>query len=153
MRELLTQERYLEVLQDFLELSESAENNETTQGSREQIQALLSQWVRQEQWQYFIPAIEIIFQIAHQENREPALSTLSKSWPTHLSLSKEGFIQYRLKPLLQYINQNPKPQKEEGALAVTETEIEAPTEAENRKEMFQRIRQKRLLLLKQWESL
>lgn len=152
VRELLPQERYLEVTQDFLELSERSNNNENEKESREQIQAWLSQWARKEQWQYFIPAIEIIFQIAHQENRQAALKSLSKSWPKHLVLSEEGFIQYRNNPLLQHINQSTESQEKEGS---TETiaEIKEPTAPENRKEIFQRIRQKRLLLLKQWESL
>lgn len=152
VRELLPQNRYLEVAQDFEELSDGSPEAHEEQGAkqkhREQIQALLSRWVRTGQWHYFIPAIEIIFQIAHQENRQEALKALSKAWPEHLTLSEEGFIQYFAQPLLQYMSKSLNPHTKEAL-----TTIVAPTEAENRKELFQRIRQKRLLLLKQWESL
>lgn len=146
VRELVPENRYLEVVKDFLELSDGVYDSKNIQ-EREQLQALLSEWIRTEQWQYFVPAIEIILQVAHQESRQAALKTLCKSWPEHLTLSKEGFIQYRDRPLLHCLSQAPDTQKEESATTAT------PTEAESRKEMFQRIRQKRLLLLKKWESL
>jgi hypothetical protein len=149
VRELLPQNRYGETIQDFLELSDSDADPEEKTSQREKIQALLSQWARAEQWHYFVPAVEIVLQIAHQENRQEALRTLSKPWPEHLSLSKEGFIHYYDQPLLQYLKQGAEePQDKEKS-----TNTAAPTEADSRKEMFQRIRHKRLLLLKQWESL
>lgn len=147
VRELLPERRYAEVLNDFLELSDSLHHTESLQ-DREQLQALLSQWVRTEQWQYFVPAIEIILQVAHQEHYQAALKTLSKSWPEHLTLSEEGFIQYQNQPLLEHLKPEVKAQEKRQLVPGT-----TPTEAESRKKIFQRIRQKRLLLLKKWESL
>ena len=127
---------------------------------------VLSRWVRQQEWGILVQAIECIVQLALQSGHQQVLEQLSATWPEDLSLSPQGFLVFRgtlVSVLLSAVgavgavgssgavesSEGPEP-----VVEVMEQDImsEAQTE-KKRRVIYQRIRQRRLKLLEQWESL
>lgn len=121
---------------------------------------VLSRWVLQQEWGIFVQAIECIVQLALQSGHQQVLEQLSATWPEDLSLSPQGFLVFRgtlVSVLLSTVGSSGPVESAEGpepVVEVMEQDImsEAQTE-KKRRVIYQRIRQRRLKLLEQWESL
>lgn len=121
---------------------------------------VLSRWVRQQEWGILVQAIECIVQLALQSGHQQVLEQLSATWPEDLSLSPQGFLVFRgtlVSVLLSAVGSSGPVESAEGpepVVEVMERDImsEAQTE-KKRRVIYQRIRQRRLKLLEQWESL
>lgn len=121
---------------------------------------VLSRWVRQEEWGILVQAIECIVQLALQSGHQQVLEQLSATWPEDLSLSPQGFLVFRgtlVSVLLSAVDSSGPVESAKGPEPVVEVmEHDIMSEAQTEKKrrvIYQRIRQRRLKLLEQWESL
>ncbi len=111
---------------------------------------VLAHWVLTAQWIPFVQTFEMMIQFLQRDDKSKLLDTLQEQWPRELTLSDQGFLYYQEKPVLKYLSEHRviSPGSEaEGVLP----EVSLPEVS--RKAAFQKIRQHRLRLLKNWESI
>lgn len=109
------------------------------------VSQVLSHWVLTAQWQPLVQTFEIMLQFLPRDDRATIVQTLQAQWPQELTLSEEGFLYYQEKPVLKYLS--------EQGTTPSVSEPVAPSKVVSRKETFQKMRQHRLRLLKNWESI
>lgn len=118
------------------------------EGSQDFVLALsqvLTHWVLTAQWIPFVQTFEMMIQFLQRDDKSKLLDALQAQWPQELRLSEQGFLYYQEKPVLKYLSeQRVMPPAFEAEVSLPEV---------SRKAAFQKIRQHRLRLLKNWESI
>lgn len=113
---------------------------------------VFTRWVLEGQWDDLVQGVEILFQFLPGEKKETVLTVLEEQWPKELVFSPQGFLYYKEKPVLKYLAEGTL-LEETGAVADFEPAVLSVSVEDSRKETFQKIRQQRLRLLKNWESI
>lgn len=137
-----------EEIQAFLPLIQDVLDETELEGSQDFVLALsqvLSHWVLTAQWIPFVQTVEMMIQFLQRDDKPKLLQILQEQWPRELTLSEQGFLYYQEKPVLKCLSEH--------RVMSPASETEEALPEVSRKAAFQKIRQHRLRLLKNWESI
>lgn len=112
---------------------------------------VFAQWALAGQWKPLIHAVETLMQFLPEKEREPILRVLREQWPDELVFSPQGFLYYKEKPVLRYLAEEA-PFAEARPIEETHPVVLPVLNEDTRKVAFQKIRQQRLRLLKDWKN-